>query len=65
MFSQKKAFLIFSQKKAFLIFPEIEPSTFQLKLKEIKENLPQENLFCSKKQKPRKNFLYFLKKSFL
>ena len=34
---------MFSQKKAFLIFPEIEPSTFQLKLKEIKENPPQEN----------------------
>ena len=35
--------IMFSQKKAFLIFPEIKPSTFQLKLKEIKENTPQEN----------------------
>ena len=34
IFSEKKAFLIFSQKKAFLIFLEMEPCTFQPKLKE-------------------------------
>ena len=34
IFPQKKAFLIFSQKKVFLIFPEMEPCTFQPKLKE-------------------------------
>ena len=34
IFSQKKASPIFSQKKAFLIFREMEPSSFQPKLKE-------------------------------
>ena len=33
IFCQKKAFLIFSPKKAFLIFPEMEPCTFQPKIK--------------------------------
>ena len=33
IFSQKKAFLIFSQKEVFLIFLEMEPCTFQPKLK--------------------------------
>ena len=32
--SNIKKIVIFSQKKAFLIFPEMEPSTFQPKLKE-------------------------------
>ena len=31
--SKIKKYLIFSQKKAFLIFPEMEPCTFQPKLK--------------------------------
>ena len=31
--SQKKTFLIFPQKKGFLMFPEMEPCTFQSKLK--------------------------------
>ena len=38
-------FLMFAQKKAFLLFLEMEPCTFQPKLKTLKEkkNQTQEN----------------------
>ena len=49
--SNIKKNLIFSQKKTLLMFLEMEPCTFQTKLKKIK-NPPQEK------------FLYFLKRKF-
>ena len=50
-----------SKIKKFLIFPEMEPCTFQPKLKN-KKNPHRENFLYFRKRKPRKNFLYFLKR---
>ena len=63
IFSQKKAFLIFSQKKAFFTFSEMEPRTFLARFQIIKNSPTRENLFCFRKRKPPKNFLYFFQKT--
>ena len=59
--SNIKKILIVFQKKAFLRFQEMEPCTFLTKLKDQKDPTP-ENFLCFRKQKPRKNFLYFAQK---
>ena len=63
--------LIFSQKKAFLIFPEMEPCTFQPKLKKLKKIHHKKISYTSGKGNPEKTyisgngtFLYFGKWNF-
>ena len=61
--SNIKKVLIFFQKKAILIFPEVEPCTFQPKLK--KQKNPHEISFLYfRKQKPQIFFCVFSKESF-
>ena len=53
--------LIFSQKKAFLIFLEMEPYTFQPKIKKQKRSTPRKLLTLQEMKTPI-NFLYFSQK---
>ena len=60
--SNIKKILIFSQKKAFHIFPEMEPCTFQPKLK---NSTPRKSLILQETETPKKLIISSQKKTFL
>ena len=61
--SNIKKILIFSQKKAFHIFPEMEPCTFQPKLKNKKIH-PEKISHTSGNGNPEKTYHIFSKENF-